>query len=116
MSASVLRLVVLSPDGRRVLARPNGLAGWSLPRVAGDDPGHAAWPPELLAAAARVLGSGVVPDRQIDAGVWLVTPSDRIPMAGNAWIGAHEVARLGDDARLLVGVLAPAPPDPSSLR
>ncbi|MDZ7674308.1 MAG: hypothetical protein U5K30_04475 [Acidimicrobiales bacterium] len=92
-----LRLVVPSPDGTRLLARPNGLAGWALPTMAVDVP-FEGWSDELVARAGRAIGTPVRPLRRVDEDVWAVEPADRIRAAGNTWIGAAEVERLGADA------------------
>lgn len=91
-----LRLVVPSPDGRRVLARPNGLAGWALPQVAVELP-FTAWDDSTSAAAAALLGVPVEPDAPVDDRAWAVRV-ERVGAAGNTWIGEDEVARLGTDA------------------
>lgn len=92
-----LRLVVPSPDGTRVLARPNGLAGWALPTVAVDLP-FAGWTDALVAQAGRVVGTPVRPLRRLGERVWVVEATGRIRAAGNTWVGAAEVERLGTDA------------------
>lgn len=96
-------LLVASPDRRRVLARPNGLAGWALPRIAvdhergDDDPDQR---DEAVAARAaaqlRVRPSTVTPFGDAFA----VEVDGRIPAAGIDWIGRDDVARLGADAAL----------------
>lgn len=91
-----LRLVVPSPDGRRVLARPNGLAGWALPQVAVDLP-FSAWDETTVAAASALLGAPVEPDTPVGDGAWVVRV-ERVGAAGNTWIGEHETERLGTDA------------------
>lgn len=109
MARSLVRLVVPSPDGRRVLVRPNGLAGWTLPVVAverADD----AWSEALGDAAARLLGTSVAPVRLLRAGAWLVTAEGRVPAAGNTWIGVEEAERAGADAAV-VRAWAAAPRD-----
>jgi hypothetical protein len=99
----LLRLVVPAPDRSRVLARPNGLAGWTLPvvPVPGDDD-DAGWTDELLAAAERVVGAPVRAVREVVPGAWEVEPLGRVPRTGTAWIAAHEAGRLGADAAVLV--------------
>jgi len=90
-----VRLLVPSLDGQRVLARPNGLAGWALPAVSvGADP----WSEDDLAAAARIVGAPVRPRREVLAGTWLAEALDRVPATGVTWIAADEAARLGPDA------------------
>lgn len=95
----VLRLVVASPDGTRVLARPNGLAGWTLPSIAVEAP-FAGWNAAILAAAAAVVGGAVDPVEPVAgvAGAWTMRATGRIAAAGITWIGADELARLGHDA------------------
>lgn len=93
---SVLRLVVPSPDGRRLLARPNGLAGWALPTVATANP--MVWGAPLSAAAARVVGGAVVPVRRLGPTTWEVELVGRVPRAGNHWVGPSDARRLGADA------------------
>lgn len=97
MSRLPLRLIVPSPDGSRVLARPNGLAGWALPTIAVGSP-FTAWTDEAADAARAVLGAGVASLGPVVDGVWAVRPDERIAAAGNTWIGAEEVQRLGTDA------------------
>jgi hypothetical protein len=89
---------VPSPDGRRVLARPNGLAGWALPQVAVDLP-FAGWDDATTDAASRLLGVAVEPDAPLGEGAWTVTV-ERVGAAGNTWIGEHEIDRLGTDAAI----------------
>ncbi len=93
---TTLRLVVPSPDGRRVLARPNGLAGWALPQIAVDAP-FRGWDESATAAASAVLATTVEPGEPITDGAWIVRV-ERIGAAGNTWIGEHELDRLGSDA------------------
>lgn len=95
---STLRLVVPSPDGRRVLARPNGLAGWALPQLAVEVP-FERWDDDDLAAAARLLRATVEPVGPVGETAWVVR-AERIGAAGNTWIGEHEVDRLGNDAAI----------------
>ena len=114
MTRRLLRLVVPTPDRRRVLARPNGLAGWTLPAVpvpAGDD---AAWPPEADEAAARVIGAAVRPVRRIADGAWEVEALGRIPRSGTTWIAPDEAERLGSDRHVLLAWAAAEPADPAS--
>lgn len=94
MARQLVRLVVPSPDGSRVLARPNGLAGWSLPVV---DLPSGQWDDDALAAAARTIGAPVRPVREVGDGAWEVEALDRVPRAGTAWIAPVEAARLGAD-------------------
>lgn len=92
----LLRLVVASPDGTRVLGRPNGLAGWALPAIPVTLP-FATWGPDDLARAAATLGSTVAPLTRVVDEAWAVRV-ERIGAAGNTWIGEDEVDRLGSDA------------------
>ena len=93
----VLRLIVPSPDRRRVLARPNGLAGWALPALAVDLP-FAGWDDESVARASRLLGGPVGPGEPVGADCWVVEPAGRMPAVGRTWVGLDEVDRLGADA------------------
>ena len=88
-----------SPDGRRVLARPNGLAGWALPQIAVDLP-FTRWGDPDVAAASALLGTTVLPREPIGDGAWLVRV-ERVAAAGNTWIGEHDVDRLGNDAGIV---------------
>ncbi len=99
MARTLLRLVVPSPDGRRVLARPNGLAGWTLPVVAApDDDGTNRWTDSTSEAAARTIGAPVAPVRRLDERTWEVRAEGRISAAGAEWVAADEAGRLGADA------------------
>jgi hypothetical protein len=98
----LLRLVVPTPDRRRVLARPNGLAGWALPVVPVPDEVGVEWTEALLAAAARAVGAAVRPVAEVSSGVWEVEVQGRVPSAGTTWIGRDEAGRLGADAAALV--------------
>ncbi len=98
--AHAVRLVVASPEHRRVLARPNGLAGWMLPRIST----HGAldeWTSGAADAALAVLGTTVEPLERLAPDVWAVQPSGRLTAAGTTWIGEHDVARLGADADIV---------------
>ena len=95
MAPRLLRLLVPSPDGRRLLARPNGLAGWALPAVPAGPEG---WSDEVAASAGRVVGAPVRPVREVVDGAGEVEALDRIPAAGVTWIGLDEAGRLGADA------------------
>jgi hypothetical protein len=97
----VIKLVVVSADGARVLARPNGLAGWTLPTIAATVP-LTTWDAEAAAGARAILGSDVEPIRPLGDDAWLVTPTGRIGAAGNTWIGIAEAARLGADEAVVV--------------
>ena len=105
VGAVLVRLVVPSPDRRRVLARPTGLSGWTLPVVALDeDPADvAAWPEGSVAAASRAVGALVRPVRPVAAAGWEVEALERIPATGVTWIGPEEAGRLGADAGVLLG-------------
>lgn len=109
-----VRLVVVSPDRRRVLARPNGLAGWSLPAVPMDFP--PAWTAADSERARRLLGADVAPVRRIAPAAWLVEPRSRVPVAGSSWIAAHELARLGADAGVAAAGQVETDDLPSHLR
>ncbi|WP_436793568.1 hypothetical protein [Actinospongicola halichondriae] len=93
-----LRLVVPSPDGTRVLARPNGLAGWALPQIAVDLP-FGGWDDAGRAAAAAAIGTTIEPVESIGDGAWVVQ-AERVGAAGTTWISSAEVERLGTDATL----------------
>lgn len=99
-SRGIVRLVVVSPDGRRVLALPNGLAGWTLPAVPAELP-FAGWDEGPLHAAALAVGAPVAPGAQIDPTTWAMSPTGRVPAAGRTWIGLHELDRLGSDAAVV---------------
>lgn len=100
VSRGVIRLLVPSPDRRRVLARPNGLAGWTLPTVAVEVP-FDGWDAKSLARVADVLGTPVTPGPRLGPTAWVVEPSGRVPTAGNTWIASDDVGRLGADANLV---------------
>jgi hypothetical protein len=93
----VVRLVVPSPDGSRVMARPNGLAGWTLPTVAVDLP-FDRWDDEVTGRAAGVVGAPIVVGARVSDDTWVVRATGRVPSAGRTWIGMSEVDRLGADA------------------
>jgi hypothetical protein len=99
VAPQLARLVVPSPDRSRVLARPNGLAGWSLPVV---DLAGGRWDEAALAAAARTIGAPVRPVRELIDGAWEVEALDRVPRAGIAWIAPVEAARLGADRQVVI--------------
>lgn len=96
----VIRLLAGSPDGRRVLARPNGLAGWTLPTVPVELP-FEGWNEETVRRASEVLGAPIEPGDRIGPGAWSVTPTGRVPAAGRTWIGLEEADRLGADAAVV---------------
>lgn len=86
-----------SPGGDRVLARPNGLAGWALPAIAVDLP-FDRWDAEALAAAEAAVGAPVRPLEPLPADAWAVATEGRVGAAGTTWIGADDADRLGSDA------------------
>lgn len=91
-----LRLVVPSPDDSRVLARPNGLAGWALPQIGVDLP-FTGWDERTVTAASSLVGGPVTPVEAVGEHAWAVRV-ERIGAAGNTWIGPDETDRLGTDA------------------
>jgi hypothetical protein len=93
----VVRLIVPSPDGRRVLARPNGLAGWALPTIAVDLP-FDAWDDHASDRAQRLLSTTVAAGARVTADCWAVAATGRVPAAGNTWIDVGEADRFGADA------------------
>ena len=97
MSRGVVRLVVPGPDDRRVLALPNGLAGWALPAVPVELP-FAGWSETTLHAAGLAVGAPVVPGAEVDPTTWSMAPAGRVPAAGRTWIALDELDRLGSDA------------------
>jgi hypothetical protein len=97
VSRGVIRLVVPTPDDRRVLALPNGLAGWTLPAVPVDLP-FGGWDEAALRAAGLAVGAPVEPGTEIDPGTWSMSTTGRVPAAGRTWIGVDELDRLGADA------------------
>jgi len=96
----VVKLIVASPDGSRVLARPNGLAGWTLPAIPAPVPLET-WTEDASRLAESLLGTTVEPVRQLGADAWAVTATGRVPSAGHTWIGVDEAARLGADEAVL---------------
>jgi hypothetical protein len=98
----LLRLLVPTPDRARVLARPNGLAGWTLPVLPVPEGDEISWDDALLAAAERVVGAAVRPVREVAPGAWEVEAAGRVPSTGTTWIAPAEAGRLGADAALLV--------------
>lgn len=112
MSRHVVRLVLPSPDRRRVLARPNGLAGWALPvvPVEVDDDGVPVWSEPVAAAAARVVGAPVDLVRAVGEGAWEVASEGRVPSVGTTWIAPDEARRLGADAGVVAAWAALDPP------
>lgn len=91
--------MVTSPDGTRILARPNGLAGWALPSIAVDLP-FEGWTTAAAMAAERAVGAPVEPITQLDPRAWVVQPRDRVPAVGITWIDEADADRLGADAGL----------------
>ena len=85
-----------------MLARPNGLAGWTLPVLPLPDDEDVSWTEDLVASAARVVGAPVRPVREVAPGAWELEALGRIPSTGATWIGAGEAGRLGADAGVLV--------------
>ena len=92
----MVRLVVASPDGRRVLARPNGLAGWLLPAIPVELP-FEDWTHEAAGRIVALLGVEMEPVRRLEADAWEVTATGRLSAAGNTWIGLDDAGRLGAD-------------------
>lgn len=92
----VVRLVVASPDGSRVLARPNGLAGWLLPTIPVAAP-FETWSPDATERARALLGVDVEPVRRLAPDAWEVAMAGRLSAAGNTWIGVEDAGRLGAD-------------------
>ena len=109
----MVRLVVPSPDGSRVMARPNGLAGWTLPTMAVDLP-FERWDDDVTERAARVVGAPIVVGARVARDTWVVRATGRVPAAGRTWIGMSEIDRLGADAQVVrawsVRAEADAPP------
>ena len=97
----MIRLVVPSPDGTRVLARPNGLAGWSLPTIPTDGPLEE-WDEAATARAEAILGARVGSAHPLGPAAWVVTAAGRISAAGTTWITAEEAGRLGGDEALVL--------------
>lgn len=114
----VVRLIVPSTDGRRVLAAPIGLAGWRLPSLAVDLP-FAEWDRDVAERASAAVGAPVVPVDAVTPDCWVVSTEGRVPAVGRTWIGLDEVDRLGADAgvvrRWAAASAATTPPsgDPS---
>ncbi|MFP5576653.1 MAG: hypothetical protein ACLGIZ_00290 [Acidimicrobiia bacterium] len=102
MARRLLRLVVPSPDRSRVLARPNGLAGWTLPVIAVPDDDDVTWTDDLVAAAGRAVGAAVQPARPVGTGAWELRALGRIPSTGVTWIARDEAGRLGAHAAVLI--------------
>ena len=92
----MVRLVVASADGRRILARPNGLAGWQLPAIPAFRP-FDSWSHEAAARAEALLGVSVEAVRPLPPDAWTVKATGRVAAPGNTWIGVHEAGRLGAD-------------------
>lgn len=102
MARRVLRLVVPSPDRSRVLARPNGLAGWTLPVIAVPDDDDVTWTEDLVAAAGCAVGAAVQPVRPVGTDAWELQARGRIPSTGVTWIAPEEAGRLGSHAAVLI--------------
>jgi hypothetical protein len=98
----LLRLVVPSPDRSRVLARPNGLAGWTLPVIAVPDDDDVTWTDELVSAAGRAVGAAVQPVCVVGTGAWELRALGRVPSTGVTWIAREEAGRLGAHAAVLI--------------
>ncbi|HEU5084861.1 MAG TPA: hypothetical protein VFU14_16085 [Acidimicrobiales bacterium] len=113
MRRRLVRLVLPSPDRRRVLARPNGLAGWALPAVPVELDGDCApaWTEQVAAAAARVVGAPVHVVRLLGDDAWEVEADARVPSVGTTWIAPDEAGRLGADAAVVESWSALDPPD-----
>ena len=90
-------MILESPDGSSVLARPNGLAGWGLPAVPVSVP-FTGWDEPARTAAAELVGSPIEPIAEVVPGYWAVRATSRVPAHGRTWIVADEVERLGADA------------------
>ena len=95
-----MRLVVPSPDGSRVMARPNGLAGWTLPTMAVDLP-FDRWDDGVTERAASVVGAPIEVGARVSSDTWVVRATGRVPAAGRTWIGMGEIDRLGADAQIV---------------
>jgi hypothetical protein len=98
----LVRLVVPTPDRSRVLARPNGLAGWTLPVLVLADGDDVTWTEDQLVAAGRAVGATVRPVREVADGAWEVEALGRVSSAGTTWIAPDEAGRLGADATILI--------------
>lgn len=85
-----------------MLARPNGLAGWTLPVLVLPDGADLAWTDDQVARAGRAVGAAVRPVREVAAGAWEVEAVGRVPSTGTTWIAPEEAGRLGADAAILV--------------
>ena len=96
----VLRLVVPSPDGTRVLARPNGLAGWTLPTIPVEGP-LTEWDDVTAARAEAILGAPCEPVRPLGSDAWVVTATGRISASGTTWITVADAGRLGGDETIV---------------
>lgn len=93
----MVRLIVGTPDGQRVLAHPNGLAGWALPALAVDEP-FDDWDDDRSVAAARVVGAPVEGGAEVVPGYWEVRVTGRVPAIGRTWVAIEDASRLGADA------------------
>lgn len=96
----VVRLVVSAPNGRTVLARPNGLAGWTLPAMPAEVP-FEHWDDRARAQAAAIVGGSVEPVRMLAPDAWAVVPAGRISAVGSTWIDIDDAARLGADETIV---------------
>lgn len=110
-----LRIVARSGDGGRVLARPNGLAGWALPAIAVDLP-FLQWSGADVDRASGVLGVPAVPVRRLRPDAWEVETRGRVSAAGTTWIGLEDVERLGVDAPAVRAALGEQPAEQGHLR
>lgn len=97
----MIRMIVASNDGGRVLARPGALAGWALPAVAVTGPRATVedWTDDDVARAAAVVGGPVRPRAALEDQVWEFVADGRITAAGRTWIPAVDADRFGSDAR-----------------
>lgn len=82
------------------MARPNGLAGWTLPTIAVDLP-FERWDDEALERVTRVVGAPVTAGERVSGDAWVVQVTGRVPATGSTWIGMDEIDRLGADARIV---------------
>lgn len=96
----LIRLVVASPDGTRVLARPSGLALWRLPAIAAAGARESAsdWTEADLARAESIVGGPVSPRARVDIDVWQFEATGRVIAGGRTWIPVTDADRFGSDA------------------